>query len=1063
MNLLSFFHSNENEMLVDRIEKQKKIIVSGLGNVSSKAFVFSDIFKSSDHSLLVVVPDNKIVEQYGSFLPLWHDDVYIPFTHDEGHLHYDVFNIQFVYNIFTKKNIAIVPESLLSIPFPSMADLDKWSLNVQVNSAFNNVEFFNSLIRMGYEMSHDLILEQGQYRRSGAIVDIFPINAQRPIKIEIDFDAIKNIWSYDQEQKTIQEEYTEATIYPLEYDHGRKKLLDVLPENMVVIFDETEGVKEGVIDDVKNPKVIVTAFPEEETDFFHLRYLSLLKFYSLSDLLNDLHEKNREDWKTLILSKRSTELINIFQEEGVAFSTTINDEPGIKILSYDDFPIDELPPSFQNPSQHIQFVTDKEIFSLKKAERNKSVKRMNLEFLSSLQDGDYVVHFDHGIGLYEGIVQRTVSDITREYLEIRYAENDKLFVPVDQADKVSKYLSKEDSEDADIRLTRLGSKEWKNITRKVKKDTEKIAKELLKLYAQRESAKGFVCKPDGETLKKFEEAFPYEETSGQLKAIRDIKKDMEGPNPMDRLLCGDVGFGKTEVAMRAAMKMVENGRQVAFISPVTILADQHYRTFCKRAEGFGVKVEMLSRFRSAKEQRAILEDLKKGKIDVIVGTHRLLQQDVQFLNLGIVIIDEEQRFGVKQKEALKKLRNSVDVLTLTATPIPRTLNLSLNKLRDITIITTPPPGRLPIITEVRKYGTQLIREVILREVKRNGQIYFLHNRVETIDGMAAKLQSLIPEARFIVAHGQLGSGDLEERIVDFKEHKYDVLVSSTIIENGIDLANANTLIVNNAENLGLSQLYQLRGRIGRGKQQAYAYFLYHKQRLKDDAKKRLRAVVEASELGAGFQIAMRDLEIRGAGEILGVGQHGTMNTVGASHFIRLLNQTIEDMKAGKVKDTLEPQEDVSIELPIEAYIPDEYVHDRKDKLSTYQRLSAVDTHTLLAELKGDTIEEYGPLPEQVEMLFKVLELKIYARKAGVIGVKSEMGMSGNRQVVLSLSENVQAENIIQVLAKNDKWLISGSKLKIDIKALGFEWMQGVKETLIVLGEKVETKAKKKKS
>jgi transcription-repair coupling factor (superfamily II helicase) len=1061
MNLLSYFHSNENELLVDRIQKQHKIIVSGLGNVSSKCFVYSDLINISKTSLLVVVPDNKILEEYQLFLPIWCQQYCIPFSHLEAPQHLDVYNIQFIDTLYKHTGIAIVPESLLDVSFPSIDELNKQSLHITKDEEFRNVDFFNTLIRMGYSLSQDIIIQPGEYRRSGSVVDVFPINAEEPYKIEIDFDQIKNIWSYNQEEKKVINELSDVVIYPLEYTHTRKKLLDVIPKDITVIFDEIEDVKTSFLEKLKNPHVVVTAFPEDETDFFHLRYLSMLKFYSLADLLNDLHEKNREDWKTIIFTKRVDEIKNIFSEEGVAYTTKLNNEPGIKILDYKEYDVKELPPSFQNPSSKVQFVTDKEIFSLKKATRNKSVKRMNLEFLSSLREGDYVVHFDHGIGLFEGIVQREISKITREYLEITYAENDKLFVPVDQADKVSKYLSREDIEDSNIKLSRLGSKEWKNITRKVKKDTEKIAKELLKLYAERERAKGFVCKPDGEELKRFEAAFPYEETPGQLKAIKDIKRDMEGPNPMDRLLCGDVGFGKTEVAMRAAFKMIENGRQVAFISPVTILADQHYRTFCKRAKDFDIKVEMLSRFRSAKEQRKILDDLKKGKIDVIIGTHRLLQSDVEFLNLGIVIVDEEQRFGVKQKEALKHLRASVDILTLTATPIPRTLNLSLNKLRDITIITTPPPGRLPIITEVRKYGTQLIREVIMKEIARKGQVYFLHNRVETIDGMADKLRSLIPEARFVVAHGQLGSGDLEERIVDFKEHKYDVLVSSTIIENGIDLANANTLIVNNAENLGLSQLYQLRGRIGRGKQQAYAYFLYHKQRLKDDAKKRLRAVVEASELGAGFQLAMRDLEIRGAGEILGVGQHGTMNTVGASHFIRLLNQTIEDMKSGKVKENLEAHEEVTIELPVEAYIPDEYMHDKKDKLSTYQRLSSVDSHTLLAELKNDIVEEYGPLPAQVTMLFRILDLKMDARKAGVIGIKSEMGLNGGRQIVLTLTDKVQAESIIQVLAKNDKWLISGLKLKIDTKDLGFEWMEALRESIIILGKPIPEKKGKK--
>jgi len=448
--------------------------------------------------------------------------------------------------------------------------------------------------------------------------------------------------------------------------------------------------------------------------------------------------------------------------------------------------------------------------------------------------------------------------------------------------------------------------------------------------------------------------------------------------------------------------------------------------------------------------------LAKGEVDVVVGTHRLIQPDIKFKNLGLVIIDEEQRFGVQQKEKLKEMRKEVDILTLTATPIPRTLNICLNKLRDITTITTPPYGRLPIITEVRKFSSSLVREAILKEVQRGGQVYFLHNRVQTIDGFADKLRSLIPEARFIVAHGKLGSGDLEDRVMDFKEGKYDVLVSSTIIENGIDLENANTLIVNNAEKFGLSQLYQLRGRVGRGKRQAYAYFLYHGQRLKLDAKKRLRAIVEASELGSGFQIAMKDLEIRGAGDILGANQHGVINVVGVSHFIRMLNKAVSDLKAGRIMEGEEEISDVSIELPIAAYIPDSYIPDSKDKIGAYQRLSSADTVEYLKDIREDFIEDYGKLPKEVNYLLKIIEMKILAKAAGIINIKAEsVPMSKEKEIVLSLSKKVKPTNIISLLEKNSKWAIVGTKLRINIKDLGAIWFDGLKDSIVNLGKEAK--------
>jgi transcription-repair coupling factor (superfamily II helicase) len=761
--------------------------------------------------------------------------------------------------------------------------------------------------------------------------------------------------------------------------------------------------------------------------------------------VNDIRDKVQKDWSLYLFTKDEDALKTIFREEKIQ-------SENIHLFSEEEYVL--FPFAFQNPELEICFITDREISFLKEQKKKITGQKVFLDFMSGLKVGDYVVHTDHGIARFLGLEQRTIDDITREYLKLGYAENDKLFVPIEQADKVNKYITNEDSPP---HLTRLGSAEWETVTSRVKKETEKIAQELLKLYAERKVAKGFGFKSDNEAQKSFEEGFPYEETPGQLKAILDVKKDMERQFPMDRLVCGDVGFGKTEVALRAAFKAVQGGKQVALISPITILADQHYRVFHRRMSGFGVRVEMLSRFRSAKEQKEILKKLEHGEIDVLVGTHRLLQPDIKFKDLGLVVIDEEQRFGVKQKEKLKELRMEVDILTMTATPIPRTLNVCLNKLRDISTITTPPPGRLPIITEVRKFSMNLIRETILRELQRGGQVYFLHNRVQTIDSMAEKLKSLIPEARFGVTHGKLGSHELEERILAFKDHKFDVLVSSAIIENGIDLPNANTLIVNNAERFGLAQLYQLRGRVGRGRTQAYAYFLYHGQRLKLDAKRRLKAIVEASDLGSGFQIAMKDLEIRGAGEVLGVRQHGAINVVGVGHFIRMLNKAVEDLQAGRSAETEETVEQVSVELPLTCYVPDYYIVSSKDKITLYQRMASADTFEYLEELKDDVIAEYGKMPKEVMNLFLVLELKLHARKAGIVTVKAEnVQMAKEKQEIsLLMSKAVKPQNIMNLLEYNAKWQISGNKLRAKISDLGINWVDTLRGSLVALGKEVK--------
>lgn len=1046
MNISHFFpldiHSNEFSQLT----LKQPLVLSGVSNITSKCYLVAALKKQKKFkNVFWITNENKEIYEVKNNLPFWMEAPPIALDDLDLNEKGDYRLTEIVAGLAEGgDHVYLINKKDAQLPIPSYQDVKEASLPLKKGDDMRVVEFFNELIKMGYYPSADVTLKKGECRRAGGVINLFPPNSHSVIKIEVDYDRIEGIWLFDQETKRLGEEMDHLDILPVHVVATGGGILEQCTEDDLIVIDDIDDtdVFDQHLSKINAHKLFYTSFPKSDETYFHFRYLSVLKYYNIFDLLNDLRDKIQRDWKINIFTKRTKELQTIFQEENIQFGTKPSDK--MKVVLMDAGDLENVPASFQAPQEKLEFLTDKEIFNLSKTSKNKSVQKINLDFLTGLRVGDLVVHLDHGIGRFLGIVPKTIDEIKREYLEIAYAENDRLFVPIDQADKVSKYVGGEDNEP---NLSRLGAADWKNVTQKIKKETQKIAKELLKLYAERAQVKGYNYGPDTDIQKAFEATFPYEETPGQMKAILDVKKDMESDQPMDRLVCGDVGFGKTEVAMRAAVKAVQGGKQVAFIAPITILADQHYKSFIKRIGGIHLRIEMLSRFRTPAQQKEILQKLRKGDIDVLIGTHRLLQEDVEFFNLGLVIIDEEQRFGVKQKERFKEIRNHVDILTLTATPIPRTLNLALNNFRDISTITTPPPGRLPIITEVRRYGDNLIKEAIQKEIDRDGKVYFLHNRVKTIESIAAKLRKLMPHVKFIVAHGQLSATELEDRILKFKDGDYQVLISSTIIENGIDLPSANTLIVDNAENLGLSQMYQLRGRIGRGKTQAYAYFLYQTRQLRLDAKKRLKAIVDASELGAGFQVAMRDLEIRGAGDILGVNQHGTIKVVGMNHFLRMLNKTVEELRAGKVSSDESNIQDISIELPLTAYIPDTYIPDTKDKINVYQKLSSVDNIDLLMELNEDLLSEYGHLPQEVSNLFHVLEIKIKAKQAGLVNVKSiPMGNAG-RQIILHMSSSVTAEQIMNLLKYSPKWLISGDKLKIDMKELGFNWAEKLKENI----------------
>ena len=699
-------------------------------------------------------------------------------------------------------------------------------------------------------------------------------------------------------------------------------------------------------------------------------------------LVEWLTDKQQASYATILVCRNRTQaarLTSLLVPYGIQL-TTVTGYSGIEShLGQLCICIGAVTSGFVWQAESIALVTDDEIFGVRHRRRKRVEPgpRTQMLELQELKKDDLIVHNDHGIGQYGGLVKMTIESVTNDFLAIIYKGGDKLYLPVDRMSVVQKYMGVEGIVPV---LDTLGGKSWERVKSRIKKSAEKIAGELLKLYASRKVEKGYAFSPADNYVRDFEDGFAYEETADQFKAIEDVIADMQRPTPMDRLVCGDVGYGKTEVALRASFLAVNDGKQVAMLVPTTILAEQHYETFRQRFKRYPVNVACLSRFRPPRVQRAIIEDLKAGKVDIIIGTHRLVQKDVRFNDLGLLILDEEQRFGVKHKEKLKKLRSSVDVLALTATPIPRTLHLSLMGIRDISIISTPPELRRSIITYISEFDAAVITDAIHKELRRNGQIFFVHNNIQSIDKIAGKLQRLVPQARLAVAHGRMDEDDLEQVMFRFMNREIDMLVCTTIIESGLDVATANTIIVNRADRFGLAQMYQLRGRVGRADEQAYAYLLIpHESLLGRDAQKRLKVLMEHSDLGAGFQIAMSDLKIRGGGTILGASQSGHIAAVGYDMFLKLMENAIANLKGEETSEPLDPE----INVNFSAFLSENYIPDIDQRMSAYRRLAKMTELQQLADFKSESLDRFGPLPEEAENLLLKIMLKVLAKTAGV--------------------------------------------------------------------------------
>jgi transcription-repair coupling factor (superfamily II helicase) len=709
-------------------------------------------------------------------------------------------------------------------------------------------------------------------------------------------------------------------------------------------------------------------------------------------LVNDLLKYKKQGWSVVIVSgsrMRAERIARDFQEYDLNtfYSEKFDREllPGEVMVTYGN-----LRSGFEYPMLKFSVIAETDIFGQGKTRRKKK-KRYEGRSIADFNDinvGDYVVHENHGLGIYKGIEKVTVDGVEKDYIKIEYADNSNLYVNATQLERIQKYAG---SEAKAPKLNKLGTQEWNKTRSRARKEIEGIAADLVNLYAQRQNLTGYSYAPDTPWQQEFEEMFPYEETDDQLNAIADVKKDMEGSKIMDRLICGDVGYGKTEIAIRAAFKAVQEGKQVVYLCPTTILAGQHFATFEQRMKDFAVRVELLSRFRTTKQIKEAVAGIKDGRVDIVIGTHRALSKDVVFKNLGLLIIDEEQRFGVRHKEAIKQLKKNVDVLTLTATPIPRTLHMSLIGIRDMSVLEEPPQDRQPIQTFVAEYDEFLVREAINRELARGGQVYYVYNRVKDIVELTSKIQALVPDAVVSYAHGQMDERKLEAVMYDFINGEIDVLVSTTIIETGLDIPNVNTMIVHDADKFGLSQLYQLRGRVGRSSRTAYAFLLYKRDRMLNEvAEKRLEAIKEFSELGSGFKIAMKDLEIRGAGNLLGKSQHGHMEAIGYDLYCKMLNQAVSHLKGIETEEEF----DTVIDMNIDAYIPETYIINESHKLDIYKRIAALETEEEMSDMADELIDRFGDLPKPVVMLLKVALMKAVAHKAYVTEIKG--GRNGVR-------------------------------------------------------------------
>ncbi|MBN2029134.1 transcription-repair coupling factor [bacterium] len=896
--------------------------------------------------------------------------------------------------LLDRLRIAIVSSEGIAQKLPCKEDLQKDCFDISVGGTYDLYVLVDQLVHFGY--SREVVVEKpGEISLRGGILDIFPYTGEEPHRLEFDGNRIESIRIFDITTQRSKKQVQSLLIIssPTAWGKCNASLFSFFPDNLLLFLQDPDLIMAGVEKEIMKKRKCMLSFDELTNHFNRFQTVSYLTLSSIGEpvdlggrvpgRLGKTIAEIRENLaslcdtrKTVFLfcageerRKRIEELLDLIADPIARFHV----DPG------------SLSRGFDLPSIGLTVLSDCDLFGTPPRQRRRERFKMGVPIreLSALRVGDFVVHIDHGIGKYQGLKKISVREVERECLVIQYEGEDNLYVPVDQMERVQKYAPKEGFQPS---LSKLGSGRWEKIKTRTKLSIKTIAKELIALYSARQVLPGFSFSADTVWQKELETAFLYEETPDQTRTVQEVKADMEQSRPMDRLICGDVGYGKTEVAVRASFKAVHDGKQVALLVPTTILAQQHYRTFQERLSLFPVNIDMLSRFRNRGEQKKIIEQIKRGAVDIVIGTHRLLSNDVRFKDLGLLIIDEEQRFGVRHKEKLKSLRRTVDVLALSATPIPRTLHLSMMGIRDMSLIGTPPKDRLPIITEVAPFDEKIIVEAVEREIARGGQVFFVHNRIRSIYAVARMIRRLVPGVRLAVVHGKMEEKRLEKVMIEFGEGQYDCLVATMIVESGLDIPNVNTLVVHRADRLGLAQLYQLRGRVGRSDKRAYAYLLtppFHQ--LNSEAIKRLRTIEEFTELGSGIQIALRDLEIRGSGNILGMQQSGNINAVGFELYMKLVEEAIQELKESKEKriggDSSETECQVVADFP--AYLPESYVADAGLRVQVYRQLSLSQTDSEIDILKDELRDRFGFIPKETINLLDIAFIRLLGQKNNV--------------------------------------------------------------------------------
>ena len=1037
INSISEFNTN--------IKNSKSFVVTGL-TTFLRLFLLNEIVKTEKKVLFITSTEQSALKYQSDLYSFFNKQSSI-FPYQNSSM-YEIIPSN-IYDYSSQVNLLLNPQDIIIVPvktllekFPSKSFFIKNKLSLKIGDNISQKELLEKLTNLGYKRS-TMVNDISEFSIRGDIADIYTLK-ENPVRIEFWGDEIVDIRFFDREtQKSIEkiktidilpvykfilpektpndfpkelldklteEKYFEGIeVYQSYFNNDFETIFDYL-DNYILVFDEKSEIssKYQFIEENYNKQI------EENTKTELIYPLKDINHIPYNDFASKIAKFPRVEFNNFIDSEFdevldfNAQVIKNFNANIEEIADFIKKHAGYKIIiatdykdrvkdilaQYDIFNVEYVGNISANGTiiEDLKYliITDRELFN----KRNKEVtstkrtaykeKAEYIESINDIKEGEYVVHSVHGVGIYLGLTQQELDGQLKDYLTIEYAQKDRLHIPAEQINLLCRYRG---AGAAKPKLSRMGGSDWEKTKSKVKKEVEKVAYDLLRLYARRQMQEGIAFDPDTSWQLEMEDAFEYTETPDQMKAINDIKADMESTNPMDRLICGDVGFGKTEVAMRGIFKAVASGKQVAVIVPTTILALQHYQTISERFKPYGINVELLCRFRTPKEQKETLKNMALGSCDVVVGTHRLLQDGIMFKDLGLLVIDEEHRFGVKHKEKLKQFRENIDIISMSATPIPRTLYMSLSGIKDMSVINTPPKNRLPIRTFVGTYNDNVVKNAIVHELDRDGQVYYLYNRVETIEEFRLKLKELVPNARIAVGHAKLSEKELEEVIVGFANHDYDVLLCTTIIENGLDIPNANTMIIHDADKFGLAQLYQLRGRVGRSERQAYCYCLYKAgKNITKDALQRLNAIKEFTTLGSGYQIAMRDVEIRGVGNILGTKQHGHMVNVGFDTYCQLLEETVNELKGEAVK-TKPP---AIVDINVTAFIPEDWVGSKEQKMVEYKRLADVHNETELNYIVSEWKDRFSKIPEEVDNLIKLVQIRLMATKVGVTLIRESM-------------------------------------------------------------------------